>query len=125
MYHIPTLHKFFVSDQMGNRNIILKSEEMRGKINRIVANSAGISEDGVRRHRSFLSLDDQNHANCQHHRSLKSSHSESLHSQQPANVIEFLIFYGKSLKLFIPKLDQQLSGMIKTFVKDAKNFNYL
>ena len=81
-------------DQMRNEIFLLDFEES-SEMRNCVGGSAVVGQKTVRCQNPFLSLDDQNHhTNCQHRLTFsKSANFESFH--QPANVIEFLIFYGK------------------------------
>ena len=66
---------------------------LRREIRNSVGGSALIGQNSVRCPNTFLSLDDENHTNCQHRLTFsKSANFESF--QQPSNVIEFLIFYA-------------------------------
>ena len=82
------------SDQVGNEIFLLEFEERR-EIRNSVGGSALIGHNSVRCQDTFLSLDDENHTNCQHRLTFsKSANFESFH--QPSNVIEFLIYFGRN-----------------------------
>ena len=79
-----------------------------------------IGQPSVRCQNTFLSLDDQNPTNCQ--QSLTFSKSANFESfQQPSNVIEFLIFYGRvALVLYMLKLliNIKYSSFVKVFTNE-------
>ena len=82
-------------DEVGNEIFLLEFEESR-EIRNCIGGFAVIGQNSVRCQNTVLSLDDQNHTNCQHRLTFsKSANFSSFQHQQPSSVIEFLIFYDR------------------------------